>query len=135
MPDVVPKVALEITVEHVAKEAIENQGGELVESGSRKVRGCSCPLIRQWSMQFSPISRTTASTASSFYPPEGPLGPYPPTDGGDWYPAGVPLVNFISNPVYLLNAEDDFHWVWRAGCQDRRRGSGDRRGDGEVDQG
>lgn len=44
-------------------------------------------------------------------PPEGPLGPYPPTDGGDWYVAGVPLVNFISNPVYLLNAEDDFHWV------------------------
>ncbi len=44
-------------------------------------------------------------------PPEGPLGPYPPTDGGDWYKAGVPLVNFISNPVYLLNEEDDFHWV------------------------
>jgi hypothetical protein len=44
-------------------------------------------------------------------PPEGPLGPYPPTDGGDWYQAGVPLVNFISNPVYLLNEEDDFHWV------------------------
>jgi hypothetical protein len=44
-------------------------------------------------------------------PPEGPLGDYPPTDGGDWYEAGVPLINIISNPVYLLNEEDDMEWV------------------------
>lgn len=44
-------------------------------------------------------------------PPEGPLGDYPPTDGGDWYEAGVPLINIISNPVYLLNEEDDLEWV------------------------
>ncbi|MCC7111979.1 MAG: hypothetical protein IT382_21975 [Deltaproteobacteria bacterium] len=43
--------------------------------------------------------------------PEGPLGPYPPTDGGDWCEAGVPLVNFISNPVYLVNSEDDLSWM------------------------
>ena len=44
-------------------------------------------------------------------PAEGPLGDYPPTDGGDWYEAGVPLINIISNPVYLLNEEDDLEWV------------------------
>jgi hypothetical protein len=44
-------------------------------------------------------------------PPEGPLGDYPPADGGDWYEAGIPLINIISNPVFLLNAEDDYHWV------------------------
>ena len=44
-------------------------------------------------------------------PPEGPLGDFPPTDGGDWYLEGVPLINMISNPVYLLNQEDDYSWV------------------------
>jgi len=39
-------------------------------------------------------------------PAEGPLGAFPPTDGGDYYSAGVPIVNFISSPVYLLNSDD-----------------------------
>jgi hypothetical protein len=47
-------------------------------------------------------------------PAEGPLGNYPPTDGGDWYEAGVPVINCISNPVYLLTDADDFSWVDRA---------------------
>ena len=109
--EVVPKVALEITVEHIAKEAIENQAGELVESGLAEGTGVFLPFNRAMvdavlaNLQDNGVDRTF------LLPPEGPLGPYPPTDGGDWYPAGVPLVNFISNPVYLLNAEDDFHWV------------------------
>jgi hypothetical protein len=46
-------------------------------------------------------------------PAEGPLGSYPPTDGGDWYAAGVPIVNAISNPVYLLTDDDAMRWVAR----------------------
>lgn len=109
--DLVPKVALELTVEHVAKEAIEDAKGELVESGRPEGTGVFVPFSRavvdlvQRNLVANDVER------SFLLPAEGPLGPYPPTDGGDWYEAGVPLVNFISNPVYLLNAEDDFHWV------------------------
>ncbi len=39
-------------------------------------------------------------------PPHGPLGEFPPTDGGDFHLEGVPMVNFISPPIYLLNEED-----------------------------
>jgi len=46
-------------------------------------------------------------------PAEGPLGEYPPTDGGDWYEAGIPVINSICNPVYLLTAEDSIEWVAR----------------------
>ncbi len=46
-------------------------------------------------------------------PAEGPLGSYPPTDGGDWFEAGVPVVNCISNPVYLLTDDDALPWVDR----------------------
>ena len=73
---------------------------------------------------FAPFSRavTEAILASVkahdlrrtlILPPEGPLGDYPPTDGGDWYAAGVPVINAISNPVYLLTADDALHWVDR----------------------
>ena len=48
-----------------------------------------------------------------FFRSEGPLGDYPPTDGGDWYEAGVAVINYICNPVYLLNAEDSLDWVMR----------------------
>jgi methylmalonyl-CoA mutase cobalamin-binding subunit len=109
--DVVPRVALEITIEHVAKEAVENEAGELVESGLAEGTGVFLPFNQAM------VDAVLASLAENgvdrafLLPPEGPLGPYPPTDGGDWYQAGIPLVNFISNPVYLLNEEDDFHWV------------------------
>lgn len=109
--DVVPRVALEITVEHVAKEAIENKNGELVESGLPEATGIFLPFNQAMVDAVLANLKDNAVDRAFLLPPEGPLGPYPPTDGGDWYVAGVPLVNFISNPVYLLNAEDDFHWV------------------------
>ena len=109
--DIVPRVALEITVEHVAKEAIENAAGELVESGLAEGTGVFLPFNQAMVEAVLANLKDNDVDRAFLLPPEGPLGPYPPTDGGDWYLAGVPLVNFISNPVYLLNAEDDFHWV------------------------
>lgn len=109
--DVVPRVALEITVEHVAKEAIEDEAGELVESGRTEGTGVFLPFNQAMVDAVLTNLKDNAVDRVFLLPPEGPLGPYPPTDGGDWYLSNVPLVNFISNPVYLLNAEDDFHWV------------------------
>jgi hypothetical protein len=109
--DIVPKVALEITIEHVAKEAIENTRGELIASGQPEGTGVFVPFNKQ--MVNAVLESVTNNSVDRVFllPPEGPLGDYPPSDGGDWYEAGVPLVNFISNPVYLLNQEDDFEWV------------------------
>ena len=36
----------------------------------------------------------------------GPLGNYPPTDGGDFHLEGIPVFNYICNPVYLLVDDD-----------------------------
>jgi hypothetical protein len=109
--EVVPRVALEITVEHVAKEAVEDAAGQLVESGLAEGTGVFLPFNQAMVDAVLANLEENGVDRSFLLPPEGPLGPYPPTDGGDWYQAGVPLVNFISNPVYLLNAEDDLHWV------------------------
>jgi hypothetical protein len=111
--DIVPRVVLEISVEHIAKEAIENQDGDLVESGRPEGTGIFVPFN---SDMVSTVLRSVGNHHLNrvfLLPPEGPLGDYPPTDGGDWYEAGVPIINIISNPVYLLNAEDDFQWVMK----------------------
>lgn len=111
LKDIVPKVALEITIEHIAKEAVENAEGELVFSGQPEGTGIFIPLNKGMVDAVLESVKKNSVDRVFLLPPEGPLGDYPPTDGGDWYEAGVPLVNIISNPVYLLNEEDDFDWV------------------------
>jgi hypothetical protein len=109
--DLVPKVALEITVEHVGKEALENAKGELVASGQPEGTGIFVPFNKPMVDVVLESVLDNDMDRVFLLPPEGPLGDFPPTDGGDWYEAGVPLVNIISNPVYLLNEEDDLEWV------------------------
>lgn len=111
LKDIVPKVALEITIEHIAKEAIENAEGELVYSGKPEGTGIFVPFNKGMVNAVLESVKSNSMDRIFLLPPEGPLGDYPPTDGGDWYEAGVPLVNIISNPVYLLNEEDDLEWV------------------------
>jgi len=111
MKDIVPKVAIEITIEHIAKEAIENSKGELIPSGQPEGTGIFLPFNSGMVNAILESVKRNSVDRVFLLPPEGPLGDYPPTDGGDWYEAGVPLVNIISNPVYLLNEEDDLDWV------------------------
>jgi hypothetical protein len=109
--DITARTALEISIEHVALEAIENADGKLVASGY--------PEPTAMFVSFSEaIARTLCCSAAKagldrtiLLPAEGPLGNYPPTDGGDWFEAGVPVINCISNPVYLLTNEDSLDWI------------------------
>ncbi len=111
LADIVADTAIEISVEHIANEAVENTRGELVASGKTEPVGIFIPfnrsvrdlLVRQLLLQGH--GRTL------LLPSEGPLGDYPPTDGGDWYEAGIPVINYISNPVYLLTDDDALPWV------------------------
>jgi hypothetical protein len=111
LKDIVPKVALEITIEHIAKEAVENAEGELIYSGQPEGTGIFIPFNQQMVNVVLDSVKSNSVDRVFLLPPEGPLGDFPPTDGGDWYEAGVPLVNIISNPVYLLNEEDNLDWV------------------------
>jgi len=104
-------VALEITAEHCAKEAIEDASGKLVPSGKPEATGVFVPFQRELAQRVLGHIKTHGLARALLLPPEGPLGDYPPTDGGDWHEAGIPIVNFISNPVYLLTDDDALAWV------------------------
>lgn len=109
--DLLKDVAFALSIEHIAKEAKENADGKLIPTGKSEPAGIF--------MSFNEVlRRTVLREARSFgldrcllLPAESPLGNYPPTDGGDWYAANIPIVNYISNPVYLLTEDDDDQWV------------------------
>jgi hypothetical protein len=51
----------------------------------------------------------------SYILPPDAFGPKPTTDGADFYPAGVPIVNFLAAPFYLFDAMDTLDKIDRAG--------------------
>jgi len=111
LKDIVPKTVLEITIEHIAKETVETSDGKLVFSGQPEGTGMFVPLNQGMVNTVLESVKSNAVDRVFLLPPEGPLGDYPPTDGGDWYLAGVPLINIISNPVTLLNEEEELDGV------------------------
>jgi len=113
-PDVVRRTAVEISIEHVAHEAMEDASGELVPTGQPEATAIFVPLNRAVADTVLDSIRRHDVRRTILLPAEGPLGPYPPTDGGDWWEAGVPVVNHISNPVYLLTDDDALQWVDKA---------------------
>ena len=109
--DVVKHTALEITIEHIALEAIEDDQQRLVPTGLPEAAGVFVPMNRTVTGLLLDAAKTHELSRTVLLPAEGPLGDYPPTDGGDWYAAGVPVVNYITNPVYLLTDDDAFEFV------------------------
>jgi hypothetical protein len=109
--DVVRKAALEISIEHVAREAVEDASGKLAPSGRPEATGVFVPFNRTVAQAAFEAVRDHGVDRTLLLTAEGPLGDYPPTDGGDWHEAGVPTVNCISNPVYLLTDDDALAWV------------------------
>lgn len=105
------RIALEIHIEHIALEAVENSSGTLVATSLAEPAGIFVPLNKKIIKLVRDNLEKHDLRRSILLPPEGPLGDYPPTDGGDWYQAGIPVINFISNPVYLLTNDDDIKWV------------------------
>ena len=114
--DVVARTALEISIEHVALEAREDSSsGKLVATGESEPAGIFVPFNRRVCDIVLNALKVNAPGRALLLPPEGPLGDYPPTDGGDWYAAGVPVINYISNPAYLLTDDDALQWVDKTG--------------------
>jgi len=109
--DIVPQTVLEISLEHMCSEAVEDAEGRLIPSGLPEVAGIFVPFSKQVVNIVMENIKQQRLDRSIALPPEGPFGSYPPTDGGDWFEAGVPVINHISDPVYLLTSDDALKWV------------------------
>jgi hypothetical protein len=102
--DMLPSVVLELHLEHPARECT-GVDGKLVPTDS--------PEVRWWFTSKSERLIDTVESAirgedlrRSFIMRPDAFGPHPTTDGGYFYSEGVPLVNFLTAPMYLFDAQD-----------------------------
>lgn len=109
--DLLPRVVLEVHLEHPALEC-RVRDGRLVPTG--------LPEPAWWFMSRNPSLEAAVRAAieaedvrRSLIVPPTIFGPRPTTDGGAFHTAGVPLVNFLTAPVYLFDACDTLDKVDR----------------------
>jgi hypothetical protein len=99
------RVVLELHLEHAALEVAEDATGAAV--------ALDRPVPRWWFTSRNPDLEAAVAGAlraegldrSLLLAPDA-LGPQPPTDGGHYHAAGVPIVNFLAAPFYLFDAMD-----------------------------
>ena len=109
--DELDRVVLELHLEHAANEFVQRDGS-LVATGE--------PEARWWFTSRIPALEAAVRAAieaedvkrSLIMPPEV-FGPKPTTDAADFYPAGVPIVNYLAAPFHLFDAMDTLDKVHR----------------------
>lgn len=106
------RVVLELHLEHAALECEEGPDGSLVSTGR--------PVPRWWFVSRIPPLEAAVSEAlhieglwrSMILAPDA-IGPQPPTDGGHYHLAGVPIVDFLAAPWYLFDEADTLERIDR----------------------
>ncbi len=109
-----PRVALNIHIEHVGIEC-EGRNGALVPTDRRQLRVVftSTEEVRLASILKTAMIAEDLDRAMILPASNALTGPVFPADGSSIYAAGVPTMNYISAPIYLLNGEDTLDKVDR----------------------
>lgn len=106
------RTVLEVHLEHTANECVEDERGALRPTG--------LPEARWWFTTRNPALEANVRSAieaedlrRSHIVPPTIFGPRPTTDGGEFHLAGVPLVNYLTAPFYLFDAQDTLDKIHR----------------------
>lgn len=102
------RIVFGLHLEHIAARAVPDGAGGLISSGEPEVRWW---FVSGGDAQEAWVARTAEVIArhdldrSLVLPPEV-FGPMPPTDGGFYHLAGIPMVNLLAAPMYLFDPAD-----------------------------
>ena len=103
--DLLDRIVLELHLEHTANEVRSDGRGGLEPTGE--------PEVRWWFTTKEPGLEAAVQAAleaedlrRSLVVPPDVFGPFPTTDGGFFHLEGVPLVNFLTAPMYLFDSAD-----------------------------
>jgi hypothetical protein len=101
------QVVLELHLEHAARAA-HGEAGKLVPTDQPEVRWWFTSRIGFLEDAVEQALIAEDLRRSWIMQPDGfpPGSPAPPTDGAFFHPAGVPIVNFLTAPMYLFDAQD-----------------------------
>ena len=104
-------VVLEVHLEHAASEVSE-VGGELHPTGRPEVRWWFTSRIPRLEAAVREAIEAEDLRRSYILPPTA-FREKPTTDAADFYPAGVPIVNYLVAPFYLFDAMDTLDKIHR----------------------
>ena len=105
------RVVLEVHLEHAANEFVE-QDGALMPTGQPEARWWFTSRIGRLEAAVRAAIEAEDLRRSLVLPPEV-FGPRPTTDGGEFYVAGIPIVNYLTAPFYLFDAADTMDKIHR----------------------
>src|SRR5439155_4467971 len=103
--DLMDKVVLEIPLEHPARECVGDDNGALVPTDNPEVR-CWFTSRSEALMGAVEAAIREEDLRRSLIMPPDVFGSHPTTDGGLFHLENVPLVNFLTAPMYLFDARD-----------------------------
>ena len=105
--DRLDEIVLELHLEHAAREA-RGEGGRLVATDKPEIRWWFTSRITPLEDAVEAALQAEDLRRSFIMQPDGfpPGSVAPPTDGAFFHPAGVPIVNFLTAPMYLFDAQD-----------------------------
>lgn len=105
--DRLDEIVLELHLEHAAREA-RGEGGRLVATDKPEIRWWFTSRITPLEDAVEAALKAEDLRRSFIMQPDGfpPGSIAPPTDGAFFHPAGVPIVNFLTAPMYLFDAQD-----------------------------
>ena len=102
--ELLPRVVLEVHLEHAARRCLP-ENGVLVPTDE--------PEVRWWFTSRNPDLEAAVARALAAHDLRRSLvlrpdvfGPMPTTDGAFFHPEGVPLVHFLTAPMYLFDSCD-----------------------------
>ena len=109
--DLLPRVVLEVHLEHTAREC-RGENGRLVPTDDPEVRWWFTTRNESLLDAVEEAVKAEDLRRSLVVPPDM-FGPHPTTDGGFFHIEGVPLVNFLTAPMYLFDAQDTLDKIHR----------------------
>jgi len=106
------RTVLEIHLEHAANECTE-EDGQLKPTGYPEARWWFTSQVPHLEQAVQTAIETEDLRRSLILSPTA-FGSRPTTDGGAFYAAGVPIVNFLTAPFYLFDSQDTLDKIDRA---------------------
>lgn len=110
-PDELERTVLEVHLEHAAKEFAQ-YADSIAPTGLAETRWWFTTRIGALEESVRSAIEAEDLDRSLILPPTV-FGPRPTTDGGEFHLQGVPIVNYLTAPFYLFDAQDTMDKIHR----------------------
>jgi hypothetical protein len=107
--ELLDQIVVEIHLEHAAREC-RGEDGQLIPTEQPEIRWWWVSKITELEGVVEDAIQAEDLRRSLLLPPDA-LGEMPTTDGAFFHPAGVPIVQYLTAPMYLFDPQDTLDMI------------------------